>query len=118
MVFVLAGTKQIGTEPRATTEHLPEFGLRKNNLEENQIDDVGYIDAGVEHIKCWRCWSAGERAKEGQLFRKRSCRSGAVDGSTAGANSSHRPNYPRAEAPACGHAPHGGRFCLVGTSPL
>ena len=48
--LVLARTEQIGTEPRAATHHLPELGLRAHQLEEDQVHDLGDVDAGVEHV--------------------------------------------------------------------
>ena len=48
--LVLARPEQIGTEPRAATHHLPELGLRAHQLEEDQVHDLGDVDAGVEHV--------------------------------------------------------------------
>jgi hypothetical protein len=42
--------KQVLAQARAAPEHLPELGLRADDLEEHQIDDLGHVDAGVQHI--------------------------------------------------------------------
>ena len=34
----------------ALSQHLPEFRLRPHDLEEDQVDDLRHIDAGVEHV--------------------------------------------------------------------
>ena len=49
-VFILAGSKEIGAEPRPAPDHLPEFRLGADELEEDQIDDLRHVDPGVEHI--------------------------------------------------------------------
>jgi hypothetical protein len=48
--LVPPGPKQVGAQPGAATEHLPEFRLRPHDLVKDQIDDLRHIDAGVEHV--------------------------------------------------------------------
>ena len=45
-----AGAEEIGAQPRPAPKHLPEFCLRADDLEEDEIDDLGHVDAGVEHV--------------------------------------------------------------------
>ncbi len=49
-LLVLPGPEQVGTEPRAAADHLPELGLRAHQLEEDEIHDLRHVDAGVEHV--------------------------------------------------------------------
>src|SRR5690606_41521299 len=49
-LLVLARTVQIGTQPGAAADHLPELRRRPHRLEEHQVDYFGHIDAGVEHV--------------------------------------------------------------------
>ena len=48
--LVPAGPEQVRAQPGAAAEHLPEFRLRPHDLEEDQVDDLRHIDAGVEHV--------------------------------------------------------------------
>jgi len=48
--LVLAWTEEIGTEARAASDHLPKLGLRADALEEGEIDHLGDVNAGVEHV--------------------------------------------------------------------
>ena len=48
--LVLAGPEQVRPEPRAACHHLPELGLGEDGLEEDEVDDLGDVDAGVEHV--------------------------------------------------------------------
>ena len=48
--LVVAGAEQIGTKAGAATQHLPELRLRPDHLEEHQVDHVGHVDAGVQHV--------------------------------------------------------------------
>ena len=47
---MLPGRKQVRAQPRATPHHLPELGLGAHQLEEDQVDDLRDVDAGVEHV--------------------------------------------------------------------
>jgi hypothetical protein len=47
---VLARAEQVFTEPRAAPHHLPELCFRTNRLEEDEIQYLRHVDAGVEHI--------------------------------------------------------------------
>ena len=49
-VLWVARPEQALAEPGAAPEHLPELGLRPHQLEEHQIDHLGHVDAGVEHV--------------------------------------------------------------------
>ena len=35
---------------RTAAHHLPEFGLGPNHFEEDEVDDVRYVDASVQHV--------------------------------------------------------------------
>ena len=35
---------------RAAADHLPKFRFGADDLEEDEIDDLRYVDAGVEHV--------------------------------------------------------------------
>ena len=48
--LVVAGPEQVGAQPGAAADHLPELGLRPDQLEEHEVDDLGHVDAGVEHV--------------------------------------------------------------------
>ena len=48
--LVVAGPEQVGAQPGAAAEHLPELGLGPHQLEEHEVDDLGHVDAGVEHV--------------------------------------------------------------------
>src|SRR5947208_3387300 len=50
VLLVLTWPEQVWTQPRAAAEHLPELRLRPDGLGEHQIDDLGDVDAGVEHV--------------------------------------------------------------------
>ena len=49
-LLVLARAEQVRAEPRAAADHLPELGLRAHQLEEDEVHDLGHVDAGVEHV--------------------------------------------------------------------
>ena len=49
-LLVLARPEQVRAQARAAPEHLPELGLRAHQLEEDQVHDLGDVDAGVEHV--------------------------------------------------------------------
>ncbi|WP_335991036.1 hypothetical protein [Glycomyces sp. MUSA5-2] len=34
----------------AAADHLPELGLRPDRFEEEEVNDLGHVDAGVEHV--------------------------------------------------------------------
>lgn len=48
--LVLAGTEKLRTKPRTASQHLPELGLRADQLEENQVCDLRDVNTGVEHV--------------------------------------------------------------------
>jgi len=48
--LVLTRSEQIRAQPGAAPEHLPELGLRADDLEENEVHHFWYVDSGVEHI--------------------------------------------------------------------
>ena len=48
--LVLAGAEEIRAKARAATDDLPELRLRADQLEEHEVDDLRYVDAGVEHV--------------------------------------------------------------------
>ena len=50
VLLAVVRTEQIRTESRAASDHLPELDLRVDRLEENQVRNLGNVDAGVEHI--------------------------------------------------------------------
>ena len=50
VLLVLARPEQVWAEPGAAADHLPELGLRADHLEEDQVDDLGHVDAGVQHV--------------------------------------------------------------------
>ena len=50
VLLVLARPEQVGAQPGAAADHLPELRLRADHLEEHEVDDLGYVDAGVEHV--------------------------------------------------------------------
>src|SRR4051794_36668456 len=50
VLLVLPWSEQIGSQAGASSDHLPELGLRSHQLEEHQIDDFRNVDAGVEHV--------------------------------------------------------------------
>ena len=50
VLLVLGRPEQVRTQARASAEHLPEFGLRAHQLEEDQVHDLGDVDSGVEHV--------------------------------------------------------------------
>ena len=50
VLFAVVRTEQIRTESRAASDHLPELDLRVDRLEEDQVHDLGNVDAGVEHV--------------------------------------------------------------------
>ena len=49
-VLVLPRPKQVRTQPRPSAHHLPELGLRPDQLEEHQVDHFRDVDPGVEHV--------------------------------------------------------------------
>ena len=48
--LVVAGPEQVRAQAGAAADHLPELGLRADQLEEHEVDDLGHVDAGVEHV--------------------------------------------------------------------
>ena len=48
--LVVAGPEQVGAQAGAAADHLPELGLRADQLEEHEVDALGHVDAGVEHV--------------------------------------------------------------------
>ena len=49
-LFILTRTEYIGRESCASAYHLQKFYFRHNGLEEYQIQNIGYIDTGIQHI--------------------------------------------------------------------
>ena len=49
-LLVLARAEQVRPQPRSAAHHLPELRLRAHQLEEDEIDDFGHVDSGVEHV--------------------------------------------------------------------
>ena len=49
-LFVFAGAEEIGAEAGAAADHLPELGFGADELEEDEVQDFGHVDASVEHI--------------------------------------------------------------------
>ena len=49
-MLVVPGSEQIGAQARAAADHLPELDPRVDRLEEDQIGDLRYVDAGIEHV--------------------------------------------------------------------
>lgn len=45
-----ARSVQVGPQPSAPSDHLPELRLGTHQLEEHQVDHLGHVDSGVEHI--------------------------------------------------------------------
>lgn len=50
VTLVLAWSEQVGAQAGASAEHLPELRLRPDRFEEDEVDDFGDVDAGVEHV--------------------------------------------------------------------
>ena len=50
IVLVVPGSEQIGAEPRAAPDHLPELDPRVDRLEEDQVGHLGHVDARIEHV--------------------------------------------------------------------
>jgi hypothetical protein len=48
--LVLARPEQIAAQPGAAPDHLPELHVGPDRLGEHQVDDLGDVDAGVEHV--------------------------------------------------------------------
>ena len=48
--LVLPRAEEVGTQPRAASDHLPELGRRVDGLEEDQVAHLGHVDPGVEHV--------------------------------------------------------------------
>ena len=48
--LVLARAEQVFAEPGAAADHLPELDVGVDRLGEDQVDDLGHVDAGVEHV--------------------------------------------------------------------
>lgn len=48
--LVLAGSEEVRPQPGPPTDHLPELGLGVDRLEEDEVDHVGDVDAGVKHV--------------------------------------------------------------------
>ena len=50
MRLVLAGSEQVGAEPRAAADHLPELDIAAHRAGEDQVDYLGHVEPGVEHF--------------------------------------------------------------------
>ena len=48
--FVHGGAEQVRAQAGAAADHLPEFGGGVDGFEKHQVDDLGDVDAGVEHV--------------------------------------------------------------------
>jgi hypothetical protein len=48
--FVVPWPEEVRTEAGPTSDHLPELRLGADLLEEDEVDHVGHVDAGVEHV--------------------------------------------------------------------
>ena len=48
--LVLAGAEEVVAEPGAPADHLPELHVGVDRLGEDEVDDLGHVDAGVEHV--------------------------------------------------------------------
>ena len=48
--FVIPWPVQVWAKPGASSHHLPELCLGMHRLEEEQINDIGNVNAGVEHV--------------------------------------------------------------------
>ena len=58
--LVSARAEQVLAQPRAAADHLPELHVGLDRLGEDEVDDLGHVDAGVEHV---------DRDGDGQLVR-------------------------------------------------
>ena len=47
---MVARAEQVGAQPRAAPHHLPELRARADDLEKHQVQHLGHVDAGVEHV--------------------------------------------------------------------
>ena len=50
MLLVLIWAEEIFAEAGAAPDHLPEFDLGIDRLEEDQIHYLRHVDAGVQHV--------------------------------------------------------------------
>ena len=50
VLLVITGREQVRTQPGATADHLPELRCGPDELEEDEVDDLGDVDSGVEHV--------------------------------------------------------------------
>ena len=50
VLLVVPGSEQIVAQSRAAPDHLPELDARVDRLEEDQVRNLGNVDAGIEHI--------------------------------------------------------------------
>lgn len=48
--FVPARAEEVFREARTAADHLPELDARFDGLGEDEIDDLGHVDAGIEHV--------------------------------------------------------------------
>ena len=48
--LVLAGSEQVGAEPGATPDHLPELDVGLHRLGEHQVNHFRHVDARIQHI--------------------------------------------------------------------
>ena len=49
-LLIAAGSEEVFAGAGAAPHHLPELGARTHRLEEHQIDNLGDVDAGIEHV--------------------------------------------------------------------
>ena len=49
-VLSLPGPNRFSAEPGAAADHLPELDVGVHRLGEDEVDDLGHVDAGVEHV--------------------------------------------------------------------
>ena len=50
ILFVVAVPVEARAQTCSTPDHLPELRLRPHRLEEDEVGDLGHVDAGVEHV--------------------------------------------------------------------
>ena len=48
--LVVARPEHVRAQPRAAPDHLPELDARVDRLEEHEVQHLGHVDAGVEHV--------------------------------------------------------------------
>src|SRR5262245_37925185 len=47
-LLVPAWSEQVGAQACPAADHLPELGLRSHRLEEDEVDELRHVDAGVQ----------------------------------------------------------------------